>query len=356
MMRELALRTRKKAIKRIQRKSPEELATSWCQEDLLYSGKGKAIFMILPTRGCSWALSKSGGCTMCSYLSDSLLEDIKAEKLNRIFKDLISQYRIKEKTAIKIFISGSFLNPEEFPKESRKFILEYLNKVDKIKEIIIESRPEYVNKKILIECCRQIPEKILEVSIGLETADDYIRKYKINKGFTREDFESAIKTIKSLKRDFSIKSKAYILIKPILTSEKEAIQDAIDSAVYAEKVGVDRISFCPSTIHKGTVMEELWKRSSYKPPWIWSLIEIINNTRKNLKIPTIMDTSGVGTPRGPYNCKKCNMKLKKLIIESNLTQKTIPLIKCNCYNRWVAEKELGDFTRSTNNIKYQAYG
>jgi len=355
MIRELALKTRKKAIKRIGRRSPEELATSWCQDDFLYSGKGKAIFMILPTKGCSWALSKSGGCTMCSYLSDSLLEDIKPEKLNQIFKDLISKYNIKGKTAIKIFISGSFLNPEEFPEESRKFILEYLDKIDNIEEIIIESRPEYINKETLIECCNQAPNKILEVSIGLETADDYTRKFKINKGFTKKDFEKAIKTVKDLKKDFRIKSKAYILVKPILTSEKEAIQDSIKSAVYSEKIGVDRISFCPSTIHKGTIMEELWKKGSYKPPWIWSLIEIINNTRKTLKIPTIMDTSGLGTPRGPYNCKKCNMKLKKLIIESNLTQKTIPWIKCDCYRNWIAEKELGDFVRSSNTIKYQLY-
>jgi len=42
----------------------------------------------------------------------------------------------------------------------------------------------------------------------------------------------------------------------------------VASAEYSEKVGVDRISFCPATIHKGTVMEVLWHRGSYQPPWI----------------------------------------------------------------------------------------
>ncbi len=355
MIEELVLKIRRKAIKRFKKKSAEDLATTWSQEDLLYSGKGKAIFMILPTWGCSWALSESGGCTMCSYISDSLLEHINPNTLIKIFKDLISRHKIKEKTAVKIFTSGSFLNPHEFPPDARNFILEYLNNIKEVEEIVIESRPEYVKKDVLMECCPRIPNKILEVSIGLETADDYIRKYKINKGFRRKDFEKAIQIIKDLKRDFKIKSKVYILVKPILTSEKEAIEDAIKSAIYAEDMGIDRISFCPSTIHRGTLMEELWKRGSYRPPWIWSLVEIINTTREQLNIPSIMDTSGFGTPRGPYNCKKCNSRLKKLIIESNLSQKPVPWIKCDCYRRWVAEKESGDFTRSANTIKYQTY-
>ncbi|WP_225369820.1 hypothetical protein [Methanobrevibacter arboriphilus] len=49
--------------------------------------------------------------------------------------------------AIKIFVSGSFLNPQEISKEVRCEILETISKIDEIKEVIVESRPEYVKKR-----------------------------------------------------------------------------------------------------------------------------------------------------------------------------------------------------------------
>ena len=110
---------------------------------------------------------------------------------------------------------------------------------------MVESRPEYVNEDVLRDCCTLIPGKILEVAIGLESANDDIRIRKINKGFVRKDFEKAMKVINQLKSDFDVRVKAYLLFKPILTSEKDAIDDAVKSAQYAERVGVNRVSFCP---------------------------------------------------------------------------------------------------------------
>ena len=341
---------RKNAIKRMDKRSPAELSASWSSEDLLYSGVGNAIFIILPTPGCAHALSDSGGCTMCSYIADSPLEKVSSNELIDLFKNLIERREIKPKTTVKIFVSGSFLNEEELPKEARDEILKMLNKEENIEEIVVESRPEFVTEEVLKECLELLPDKIFEVSIGLESGNDYIKQYKISKGFLNEDFEKAVNIIKSLKSDYKITSKAYLFVKPILTSEKEAIEDAVASAQYAEKVGVDRISFCPATIHKGTLMELLWRRRSYKPPQIWSIIEIIKRVRSELKIPVIMDTSGFGTRRGPFNCKKCNKKFKNLIIESNLNQTIPEEFECECKTKWIADIKFSDKNHSTTNL------
>lgn len=346
---DLNLEIREKTLKMIEKKSGQ-LSASWTGEDLLYSGIGKAIFIILPTPGCAWALSKSGGCTMCSYISDSPLAKVSSDELVDLFKNNLNKYDIMSKTAVKIFVSGSFLNDDEIPKEARVEILEILNNAENIEEIVVESRPEFVNKEVLKECLELLPHKIFEISMGLESSDNYIKKYKINKGFSNQDFQRAINIIKDLKTDYQIRSKAYLFVKPILTSEKEAIEDAVISAKYCEDIGVDRISFCPATVHKGTLMEVLWRRGSYQPPWIWSVLEIIKRVRSSIKIPVIMDTSGFGTRRGPFNCKKCNKKLKNLIIESNLNQ-TIPMdFECDCKDRWVADVEYSEITRSTTNL------
>ena len=349
-IRDLNQEIRNRYLERMEPKSAPELAASWSGEDLLYSGKGKAIFIILPTPGCAHALSETGGCTMCSYIADSPLEKVSSPQLVDIFRTQIERYDIQPKTAVKIFVSGSFLNVEEIPREARDEILKILNQKKGVEEVVVESRPEYVTEETIRACCNLIPHKIFEVSIGLETSSDNIKKYKINKGFTNQDFQRAVNVVKDLKPDYHVTSKAYLFIKPILTSERDAIEDAVASAKYAEEAGVDRISFCPATIHKGTLMEVLWRRGSYQPPWIWSIMEIIRRVRSSVKIPVVMDTAGFGTRRGPYNCKKCNKKFKNLIIKSNLDQSIPEVLDCECKQKWTADVKYSDLTRSNVNL------
>lgn len=353
-IKQLTRELREKSLRRIDKKSPSELAASWSSDDLLYSGPGRTIFIVLPTPGCSWALSGSGGCTMCSYVADSPLEKVSSEEMMDIFHEnlerQIKRREIEGPTAVKLFVSGSFLNPEEVPAPARQEILKTLAEYSEIEEIVVESRPEYVTEEVLRECCETVPGKIFEVAVGLETSDEPRRMDIINKGFSNKEFENAVKIINDLKQEYPVRSKVYLLVKPILTSEKEAIDDAVQSAEYAQDVGVDRISFCPSTIHKGTLMENLWRKGSYQPPRIWSVMEIIRKVRSSLKIPVIMDTAGFGTRRGPFNCKKCNYALKDMIIESNINQ-TIPEdFECECKDKWLAEVEYSGVTGSPSKL------
>ncbi len=341
---------REDALDKMEKRSPQELAASWSGEDLLYSGKGKAIFVVLPTPGCVWAVSGSGGCTMCSYVADSPLEKVDANVLVDIFNKSMEKHDIKERTAVKIFVSGSFLNPDEIPKSARDKIFNFLKYEEYVEEVVVESRPEFITEEVLKECCEALGEKIFEIGIGLETSNDYTREEKINKGFSKEDFERAVETIKTTQLTCDVRAKAYLFVKPILTSEKDAIEEAVKSAEYAESVGASRISFCPATIHKNTLMELLWRGGSYQPPWIWSIMDIIRKVRGNLKIPIIMDTAGFGSRRGPYNCKKCNSRLKGMIIESNLNQSIPEDFECDCKDKWKSEIEFSDLTRSTTNL------
>ena len=358
-IRELTKEIRDNAIERTQPKDLEYLATSWYQEDLLYSGKGKTIFLILPTPGCSWALGPSGGCTMCSYIHDCYLKPIENDKIIELFQNQMDRHaeEVKEdfnngeNIAIKLFASGSFFNPEELPTEARDKILQTIADSEEISEVVVESRPEYITKERIDEICKILNGKLFEISIGLETVNEETRLEKINKGFSLKTYQKAINIINEAKKDYNIKSKAYIFVKPILTSEREAIDEAISTAEYVESIGVDRISCCPATIHKGTLIERLWRRGSYKPPWIWTTVEVINTIRQNVKIPALMDTSGFGSRRGPYNCKKCNKDLKHKIISSNFTQSQISH-NCDCKKEWEAEVKFNNLTQSKTGKKH----
>ncbi|MBQ8016732.1 MAG: archaeosine biosynthesis radical SAM protein RaSEA, partial [Methanobrevibacter sp.] len=249
--------------------------------------------------------------------------------------------------------SGSFLNPYELPKDARDEILKTLMNLGNVTEIIVESRPEYVKEEYLDEIFEIIGDTLFEVSIGLETSNDYTRLNKINKGFTRQDFEDAVKLMQTLKqtKGYNLKSKAYIFVKPILVSEAQAIDESIETARYCNSIGVNRLSFCPATIHSGTMIERFWRKGAYQPPWIWSCIEIINTVRDELDIPALLDTSGFGSRRGPYNCKKCNKDLKHMIIANNLTQTKIEY-DCECKSEWKGAVNNSDMNSSTVEIKH----
>ena len=362
---EINRKIREKSLTKIKQKQEygknkplESFSASWANMDRLYEEIGYTIFIVLPTSGCQWA-KDTGGCTMCSYITDSSLINLTPDEINRIFQEewekQISKINLKEhqSIAVKIFVSGSFLNTNEIPIESRNQILDTLNQCTQLKEVIIESKPEYINQSTLLEVIKRIPEKTFEIGIGLETLNEETRLEKINKGITNKQFEESVNTINSIK-EYDIRAKAYLLVKPILISEKQAIQEAIDSAVYAYEKGVKRIAYCPATIHSHTFMEYLWKRGAYQPPWIWSTIEIIKQATKKVDIPIIMDTAGFGTRRGPFNCKKCNEKLKNLIVEYNQKQKIpeeLENYSCSCQDNWKADLEFTDILQTTTNPK-----
>ena len=239
---------------------------------------------------------------MCSYVSDCTLESIDSETIVTIFKEHLNRFPINEenKITVKLFASGSFLNPRELPKDARDEILNILMDLGNVHEIVVESRAEYVKEEYIDEITDIIGDTLFEISMGLETSNDYTRLKKINKGFTLDDFNKAVSLIQKLnsKKGYNLKSKAYIFVKPILLNEKEAIDEAIETARYCADHNVDRVSFCPATIHGGTLIERMWRKGAYQPPWIWSCIEIINTVRKELNIPALLDTSGFGSQIG----------------------------------------------------------
>lgn len=358
-LRENAIENIKNKRERKKDKKPiNKYAASWAGEDRLYDSVGYTIFIVLPTSGCQWAVD-TGGCTMCSYIADSPLCPISDDQLIEIFDEQWNRQLEKtditshENVAIKLFVSGSFLNRNEVAENVQDHIFNEFNKYDNIKEVIVESKPEFIEEDALIHLASLIPDKIFEIGIGLETSNEQTRLNNINKGITNKSFEDAVNKINSIK-DYDVRAKAYLLVKPILLSEKDALNEAVQSAQYAKDVGVKRLAYCPATVHGGTLMDSLWKRGSYNPPWIWTTVEIIKQVRANVDIPMIMDTAGFGTRRGSYNCKKCNSKLKNLIIESNLKQevtKELEEFTCACKDKWEADLEFSDVLNTTTNPK-----
>ncbi|XRO75690.1 archaeosine biosynthesis radical SAM protein RaSEA [Methanocaldococcus sp. 28A] len=314
----------------------------WIQDDIYRDFNiGKSLTIILRTEGCYYA--KEGGCLMCSYLMDTSPEKITAENIINQFNYAIEKHKEKledlKDFSVKIFTSGSFLDDREVPKEARDYIFKKLREFCNLKEVAIESRPEFIDADRLNEI-RNYLDVNVEIGVGIESFNEEIREKAINKGITNEQIIRAIE----LAKNYNIGIKAYLLIKPLFITEKEAIEDAIYSANKCIELGCSRISFCPATIHKGSVMELFFNKNQYRPPFLWSVIEILKKVKENNPNTLIMcDTSGIGSERGAHNLYgcKCNKLIKDKLEKFTLTQdlKVID-IECKCKNIWRAYIEV----------------
>lgn len=289
-----------------------------------YRGKVEdCLTAIITTKGCAWRK-----CYMCGYwteardLSDKALE----EQFEKIFQKL-EDFRI-----LKVFTSGSFLDEREISAELRRKLVDRL-KEHGVKKLIIESRPEFIEKKKL----EDFKGLELEVGIGLETANDLLRENCINKGFSFSDFLRSAEILRSM----GFRVKCYLILKPPFLSEKEAIQDLLESAEKV-KAYADLISINLMNIQKGTLVERLWERGIYRPPWLWSALEVLNK----IQTEVICDPVAGGKLRGPHNCGRCDKEVVSAIKLFSLTQdKNLLDLSCDCKKVWLKALELENYSR-----------
>ena len=315
-------------------KNPQKPVSSWSEKEILNGKIVDAYVIILRTRGCSWALNS--GCSMCGYFNDSIWENISESDLLTQFYTAMKNYSGQK--FVKIFTSGSFLDDKEIEPKVKKDILN--NLAEKAEKVSVESRPEFITDKNLSEIQKIFKSKSFEIGIGLETASDFVREHCLNKGFKFEDYKKAAKTLK--KYDFNLKT--YVLIKPPFLTEKKSIEDAIDTVKKIKTIS-DTISFNPVNVQRNTLVEYLWKRELYRPSWLFSIIEILKESKKIFEKDRIKcDVVGGGSIRGAHNCKKCDQTFLDAISKFSLSQDlgVFKSLYCNCKERWLDQLNIED--------------
>jgi len=328
----LRMKKQKKINTRIIKKELNQPVSVWTEKERYWNTDRVAdcLTVILRTKGCYW-----DKCLMCGYSNDADKNVTEANLKNQFLNALT---KLNEQKILKIFTSGSFFDNREIPHTFREFIYDTVLERG-IKKLIIESRPEFIDEKRI-----EIPPKLkVEVGIGLETSSDFIRENCINKGFTFENFRESARILKLKK----IGVKAYLLLKPPFLSEREAIEDVVKSAADIKDY-VDVISLNLMNIPSKTYVEDLWRRGLYRPPWLWSAVDVLKSISK-MGIEIVSDPVGGGKPRGPhnYNCGKCDKEIIGAIREFSLTQRTekLEVLHCDCIGMWKKALELEYYSR-----------
>ncbi len=301
----------------------------WTEKDTSKGEIVDAFVLILRTRGCYWALNS--GCTMCGYINDARMEPVSDENMEIQLEKALKRYRGEK--VVKIFTSGSFLDPNEISPEMQVRIARAFKDAERF---IVESLPEFVTEKIL----EPVVQDNLEIAIGLESASDEVLERNVNKSFRVKDYIRAAE----LMSEIGIALKTYLLLKPPFMTENEAIEDAERSVLFAAKYSSE-ISLNPINIQSHTLVNRLWKRGEYRPPWLWSVIEVIKATKPEIGDVRLVSwpTAG-GLQRGAHNCGKCDKDVLKAIEEFSLTQdlSVFDGLSCSCIDEWKDVLQTGD--------------
>lgn len=314
---------------------PGKPTAVWTGKDLLGGKPVPSLTIIFRTQGCRW-----NNCTMCGYVYDSAQKPPSHGDLMNQFEYALSRCK-DEEFIVKIFTSGSFLDDCEIGPATRNEMLSRLGADGRVKKVIAETRPEYVTHEKLSESMASLGKKF-EVAIGLETSSDMIRKDCINKGFSFSDFVRASEVAK----DAGVSVKAYLLLKPFFLSERTAINDIVnsinDTSPYAETISVNLCN-----VQKGTLVDEMFMQGDYRPPWLWSALEVLKiGKESNPGVVLMSDPVGAGSARGPHNCGKCDKDVAEAIRVFSLAQDTgiFKNLDCECRALWEKVVELEDFT------------
>ncbi len=315
---------------------PREPTRVWLDEDNTPDGVYDSLTIILNTGGCRWA--RAGGCTMCGYVAESVEggtvahEDLLAQV--QVCLDHEQEHTDEQAGQIKIYTSGSFLDEREVPAETREAIAETFADRDRM---VVESLPDFVDE----DKTRDFTDRGIEtdVAIGLETATDQIRHDCVNKYFDFSEFERA--AFDAAEAGAGIK--AYLLMKPPFLSESEAIEDMKRSIRKCGAVeNCHTVSMNPTNVQRHTMVEELYFNDGYRPPWLWSVAEVLESTA-DTEVIVVSDPVGHGSDRGPHNCGECDDRLQRAIKDFNLRQDSAVFeqVSCDCKLTWeeVCERE-----------------
>jgi radical SAM enzyme (TIGR01210 family) len=311
-------------------RSPDQPVSVWKESEQIDGKSVSAGVVILRTSGCSHY--HAGGCSMCGYNFESDVGVTPADivkQFDHAMKDL------DDVGFLKVYTSGSFLDESEISRDVADHILR--TAAIRNLRVLFESRPEYVTSESL-ERVIAVNQHI-EIALGLESSNDRVLRYSVNKGFTRADYERAARTV----ADKGIDSRTYVLLKPPYLTESEAVMDAKEAIRFAS--GFSRtVSLNPVNVQKGTLVERLWRNWAYRPPWLWSVLEVLKASHgKTGRL--VCDPTGGGRDRGAHNCGRCDDAILASIKAYSQSQDLGRLgwPDCDCRDVWRSVVDMEGF-------------
>jgi|GEM_PF-4044051 len=299
---------------------------------------GRRIVYILKTTGCAKAIS-GDVYTILRAFGEKASENITEKDLITQADELFALPEIHEIIELDISAIGLSFDDKELSEKIMEYILKRAAEIPNIIKVSVGTNTRNI-KKNKLEKTRNLLRKDqeFEIAVNYETQDDNIREGIFNSKTLRHNLDRCI----NICHDTGVAFKGIVLIKPPPLNEEEAIEEAVEAAMYifkkCKRYQVQgKVSFRPLFI-TGQILNSLFKDKKFTPPNLWTVVEVIQRTvmakeQENLPgtIHCAFNDENIGE-KSPDSCPECKDKIISAIRRFNASQclEEFEGLDCSC--------------------------
>lgn len=305
----------------------------WLRIPMIYSeafdaGPSLRVVIAVPTRGCRWVRSGSP-CQHCPVPGIMATHGAVTRVVSAV-KEEATKYSRRRVETVCLYSPGSLLDASEMSEGELEEVVRTVTLDLNPKRIIIEARPELIDKNVLAVLQHLIKLANIEVNIPLESWNQKTR-VALGKSFSNRLFSRAARDVQQIGCDFS----SSVLLKPPSLSEGDAISDAVDTIEWLSRLDPLHVVLEPMHVFSGTPLAAQYLAGEYAPPWWWSAAEVFFRADSAaLRLGgEFLYPKPLAYPRG---CNACSPAIRRLFRETpfRAARDGCRAISCGCWEHW----------------------
>ncbi len=241
------------------------------QDDVIQTENGSQNRrrIVLTANGCSVAT-----CSMCPLPDEAVPNSVEVNAIHWMAQIQGALSPRDEVHTLTLFHNGNWFCDREVPPLRRAVVCEYL-RTTKVKELVVESLPQYITKDRLVKAREDLGPNIkLTVAIGLQSSSELVRELCIASTCLEDSFERAINLLYAQ----GDSAQVFLMFHPPFLTIEESVWDLWTSLDYVDKVSQGKITptICPMKVVPNTVVGDLASHGLYQPPDLWHLYDILD--------------------------------------------------------------------------------
>lgn len=232
-----------------------------------------------------------------------------------------------------LYHNGNFFSDKEVPPERREAIYRYLFN-SSIQTLVVESLPQFITEEKICHAHDYLREgQRIEVAIGLQSTDAFLRNVVLASSCTQESMDRALRALRSC----GDCAQVFLMYQmPFLTVAEAAFSLEQSILELQEFWGITDPTLCAMRIAPHTVVAELYGKGGFKLGTLWSLVQVLHAVR--LKKPenkarvavSLLQRTSSQEPTTDA-CPDCRDKLLGWIGAYNRgALEPMPVHDCNC--------------------------
>jgi archaeosine synthase beta-subunit len=276
---------------------------------------GNYVEIWFRTGGCTW--DHVGGCTMCNY---GFGGPTSAEEIVSSVRAALDELD-DEPNELMISPSGGMWDGREVPAQALAPVYRLARNLGP-QRFFVETRAETICTERMSEIRRELPDTALAVELGLESCDDAVLAYCVNKGSGAQTFVRAARALRA--NDIAVY--ANVSLGTALLDRVTAVHDAVSSVRWALANGADRVVLFPLHVKPFTLLDVLQRGGRYQPVSLWDLADALIALGPRLSpmveiawYKSYYDTTEKVTT-SPVGCARCTADLVAQLDEYRRTQ------------------------------------